>query len=121
MVGLHGPCALRAPAGPTRPWYRGRISPNIRRAVSPASGTGRGARPRGVRQQGFSSARPFGAVCPERGEGIAPVPPGVPTAATDLFPAEPSRAVPAGSRAGLALEGAGPARQRGPGVPADLT
>ena len=31
----------------------------------------KGARPRGVRQQGFASAYLFGAVCPERGEGVA--------------------------------------------------
>ena len=31
----------------------------------------KGVRPRGVRQQGFSSAHLFGAVCPERGEGVA--------------------------------------------------
>ena len=31
----------------------------------------RGARPRGVRQQGFASAHLFGAVCPGRGEGVA--------------------------------------------------
>ena len=31
----------------------------------------KGARPRGVRQQGFASTYLFGAVCPERGEGVA--------------------------------------------------
>ena len=31
----------------------------------------KGVRPRGVRQQGFASAYLFGAVCPERGEGVA--------------------------------------------------
>ena len=31
----------------------------------------KGLRPRGRRQQGFSSACLFGAVCPERGEGVA--------------------------------------------------
>src|SRR5690348_17775839 len=57
----------------------------------------KGARPRGVRQQGFSSAHLFGAVCPERGEGVALVLPEVSTAAMDLFLAELSRAVPAGT------------------------
>jgi hypothetical protein len=45
----------------------------------------KGMRPRGVRQQGFASAHLFGAVCPERGEGIALVLPEVSTAAMDLF------------------------------------
>ena len=40
----------------------------------------KGARPRGVRQQGFASAHLFGAVCPERGEGVALVLPEVSTA-----------------------------------------
>ena len=39
----------------------------------------KGVRPRGVRQQGFSSAHLFGAVCPERGEGVALVLPEVST------------------------------------------
>src|SRR4051794_9330151 len=99
-LGPGGPVAERAPAGLpdpgtgsghakhtkgrlTRVWYRKR------------------ARPRGVRQRGFSAAHPFGAVCPERGEGVAPVLPGVSATATDVFLAQPSRAVPAGSRAGL--------------------
>ena len=74
-----------------------------------------------MRQRGFSSAHPFGAVCPERGEGVAPVLPGVSATATDVFLAQPSRAVPAGSRAGLALDGAGRHVGEGPGVPADLS
>ena len=53
----------------------------------------KGVRPRGVRQQGFSSAYLFGAVCPERGEGVALVLPEVSTAAMDLFLAELARAV----------------------------
>jgi hypothetical protein len=44
----------------------------------------KGVRPRGVRQQGFASAYLFGAVCPERGEGV-----------------------PAGTHAALVLDGAG--------------
>ena len=75
----------------------------------------KGVRPRGVRQQGFASAHLFGAVCPERGEGVALVLPeslprtrsGVSTAAMDIFLAELSRAIPAGSHAALVLDGAG--------------
>ena len=67
----------------------------------------KGARPRGVRQQGFASAYLFGAVCPERGEGVALVLPEVSTAAMDVFLAELARAVPAGTHAALVLDGAG--------------
>src|SRR3954451_15185083 len=65
----------------------------------------KGARPRGVRQQGFASAHLFGAVCPERGEGVALVLPEVSTAAMDVFLTELSRAVPAGTHAALVLDG----------------
>jgi transposase len=67
----------------------------------------RGVRPRGVRQQGFSSAYLFGAVCPERGAGVALVLPEVSTAAMDVFLAELARAVPAGTHAALVLDRAG--------------
>lgn len=67
----------------------------------------KGVRPRGVRQQGFSSAHLFGAVGPERGEGVALVLPEVSTTAMGVFLAELSRAIPAGSHAGLVLDGAG--------------
>src|SRR4051794_35327315 len=67
----------------------------------------KGVRPRGVRQQGFSSAYLFGAVCPERGEGVALVLPEVSTAAMGVFLAELARAVPAGTHAALVLDGAG--------------
>jgi hypothetical protein len=67
----------------------------------------KGARPRGVRQQGFASAYLFGAVCPERGEGVALVLPEVSTAAMDVFLAELARAVPAGTHAALVLDRAG--------------
>jgi hypothetical protein len=67
----------------------------------------KGVRPRGVRQQGFASAYLFGAVCPERGEGVALVLPEVSTAAMDVFLAELARAVPAGTHAALVLDGAG--------------
>ena len=52
----------------------------------------RGVRPRGVRQQGFASAPLFGAVCPERGEGVALVLPEVSTAAMSTFLTELARA-----------------------------
>src|SRR4051794_11333022 len=80
-----------------------------------------GARPRGVRQQGFASTYLFGAVCPERGEGVALVLPEVSTAAMDVFLAELSRAVPAGTRAALVLDGAGWHVSEDLSVPANLT
>jgi len=81
----------------------------------------KGVRPRGVRQQGFSSAHLFGAVCPERGEGVALVLPEVSTAAMGVFLAELSRAVPAGSHAALVLDGAGWHVSEELSVPANLT
>ena len=81
----------------------------------------KGVRPRGVRQQGFASAHLFGAVCPERGEGVALVLPEVSTAAMGVFLAELSRAVPAGAHAALALDGAGRHVSEGLSVPANLT
>ena len=81
----------------------------------------KGVRPRGVRQQGFSSAYLFGAVCPERGEGVGLVLPEVSTAAMDLFLAELARAVPAGSHAALVLDGAGWHVSDDLTVPANLT
>src|SRR3954451_19294312 len=81
----------------------------------------KGVRPRGVRQQGFSSAYLFGAVCPERGEGVALVLPEVSTAAMDVFLAELARAVPAGTHAALVLDGAGWHVSEDLAVPANLT
>src|SRR3954467_2561369 len=81
----------------------------------------KGVRPRGVRQQGFSSAYLFGAVCPERGEGVALVLPEVSTAAMSTFLAELARAVPAGTHAALVLDGAGWHVSEGLTVPANLT
>src|SRR3954451_10677700 len=81
----------------------------------------KGVRPRGVRQQGFSSASLFGAVCPERGEGVALVLPEVSTAAMGVFRAELARAVPAGTRATLVLDGAGWHVSDDLTVPANLT
>src|SRR3954469_13191678 len=80
-----------------------------------------GAPPRGMRQQGFASAHLFGAVCPERGDGVAPVLPEVSTAAMGVFLAELSRAVPAGTHAGLVLDGAGWHVSDDLTVPANLT
>ena len=81
----------------------------------------KGVRPRGVRQQGFASAHLFGAVCPERGEGVALVLPEVSTAAMGVFLAELSRAVPAGTHAALVLDGAGWHVSEDLTVPANLT
>ena len=81
----------------------------------------KGMRPRGVRQQGFSSAHLFGAVCPERGAGVALVLPEVSTAAMDVFLAELSRAIPAASHAALVLDRAGRHVSGGLAVPADPT
>ena len=81
----------------------------------------KGARPRGVRQQGFTSAHLFGAVCPERGEGVALVLPEVSVAAMGVFLAELGRAIPAGTHAGLVLDGAGWHVSEGLAVPANLT
>ena len=89
----------------------------------------KGLRPRGRRQQGFSSAYLFVAVCPEREAGVALVLPeslprtrsGVSTAAMDVFLAELSRAVPAGTHAALVLDGAGWHVSEGLSVPPNLT
>ena len=81
----------------------------------------KGARPRGPRQHGFTSTYLFGAVCPGRGEGVALVLPEVSTAAMDLFLAELSRAVPAGTHAALVLDGAGWHVSEDLSVPANLT
>ena len=67
----------------------------------------KGVRPRGVREHRFASAHLFGAVCPERGEGVALVLPEVSTVAMDVFLAELARAVPARTHAVLVLDGAG--------------
>src|SRR3954451_1602640 len=81
----------------------------------------KGVRPRGVRQQGFASAHLFGAVCPERGEGVALILPEVSVAAMGVLLAELSRAVPAGTHAALVLDGAGWHVSEGLTVPANLT
>src|SRR4051795_5440657 len=81
----------------------------------------KGVRPRGVRQQGFASTYLFGAVCPERGEGVALVLPEVSTAAMGTFLAELAPAVPAGTHAALVLDGAGWHVSDELSVPANLT
>src|SRR4029450_13305451 len=81
----------------------------------------KGVRPRGVHQQGFSSAHLFGAVCPERGEGVALVLPEVSTAAMGVFLAELSRAVPAGTHASLGPDRAGWHVSESLNVPPNLT
>jgi hypothetical protein len=81
----------------------------------------KGMRPRRVRQQGFSSAHLFGAVCPERGEGVALVLPEVSTAAMGVFLGELAAAVPAGAHAALVLDGAGWHVGEDLAVPANLT
>jgi DDE superfamily endonuclease len=81
----------------------------------------KGVRPRGPRQQGLASAHLFGAVCPERGEGVALVPPEVSTAAMSVFLAELARAVPVGTHAAPVLDRAGRHASEELTVPASLT
>src|SRR5207248_7947871 len=79
--------------------------------------------------QGFSSACLSGAVCPQREAAVPLVLPeslprtrsGVSTAAMDVFLAELSRAVPAGTHAALVLDGAGWHVSEGLSVPPNLT
>ena len=59
----------------------------------------RGRRPRGLREQRFASVQLFGAVCPERGAGVALALAEVSTGAMTLFLAELARVVPAGTHA----------------------
>jgi hypothetical protein len=81
----------------------------------------KGVRPRGVRQQGFASAHLFGAVCPERGAGVALELPEVSTAAMEVFLAELARAVSAGTHVALVLDGAGWHVSKQLVMPANLT
>ena len=81
----------------------------------------KGVRPRGVRQQGFASAHLFGAVCPERGAGVALLLPEVSTAAMEVFLAELARAVSAGTHVALVLDGAGWHVSKPLVMPANLT
>jgi DDE superfamily endonuclease len=81
----------------------------------------KGARPRGVHQQGFASAHLFGAVCPGRDAGVALAMPEVSTVTTGLFLAELSRSLPAGTHAALLLDGAGWHVSPDLAVPANIT
>ncbi len=74
---------------------------SLRRGAPPTSGT----RTRGVREQRFASAHLFGAVCPERGKGVALVLPEVSIVAMGVFLAELSGTLPAGTHAVLVLTG----------------
>ena len=78
-------------------------------------------RPRGGREQRYASAHLFGAVCPERGTGVAPVLPEVSTGAMNLFLGELARAVPSGTHAVLVLDRAGWHVSADLVVPANLT
>jgi DDE superfamily endonuclease len=60
-----------------------------------------------VREQRYASVQLFGAVCPERGTGVALVLPEVSTVAMDLLLAELARAVPSGTHAVVVLDRAG--------------
>ena len=81
----------------------------------------KGVRPRGVREHRYASAHLFGAVCPERDAGVALVLPEVSTAAMNLFLAERSRAVPAGTHAVVVLDRAGWHVSADLAVPPNLT
>jgi DDE superfamily endonuclease len=81
----------------------------------------KGVRPRGVREQRYASAHLFGAICPERGVGVALVLPEVSTGAMNLFLGELARAVPSGTHAVLVLDRAGWHVSADLVVPANLT
>jgi hypothetical protein len=66
----------------------------------------RGSRPRVPHDQRYTSAYPFGAVCPARGVGAALVLPGVNIAAMNLHLAEISSQVALGAHAVITLDGA---------------
>ncbi len=78
-------------------------------------------RPHGVREQRYASVQLFGAVCPERGTGVALVLPQVSTAAMNLFLAELARAVPNGTHAVVVLDRAGWHVSADLAVPPNLT
>jgi hypothetical protein len=81
----------------------------------------KGARARGVYEHRFASAHLFGAVCPERGDGVALVLPEVSTAAMAIFLAELARAIPERTHAVLVLDRAGWHVSGDLRVPANLT
>lgn len=66
----------------------------------------KGTRPRVVRQQQFDSAYLFGAVCPERDQGIGLVVPSCNTAAMQMHLEEISAVVPAGRHGVIVTDGA---------------
>lgn len=67
----------------------------------------RGLRPRRIRDHRFASAHLFGAVCPERGKGVALVLPEADTAGMNLLLAELAATLPAKAHAVLVLDRAG--------------
>jgi hypothetical protein len=81
----------------------------------------RGVRPRGVRDHRFVSAQLFGAVCPERGQGVALVLPEADTAGMNLLLAELAAALPPQTHAVLVLDQAGWHVSGALQVPANLT
>lgn len=81
----------------------------------------KGQRPRGVREQRYASVQLFGAVCPERGTGVALVLPEVSTAAMNLFLAELAQVVPSGTHAVVVLDRAGWHLSADLAAPANLT
>jgi DDE superfamily endonuclease len=78
-------------------------------------------RPRGRREHRFASVHLFGAVCPERDAGVAPVLPEVAAAARGLFLAEASRAIPTGIHAARVPDRAGWHVSGDLAAPRDLT
>ena len=81
----------------------------------------RGTRPRGVRDHRFTSVQLFGAVCPERGDGVALVLPEADTAAMNLLLVELARVLPAKTHAVLVLDRAGWHVSDGLQIPGNLT
>jgi transposase len=81
----------------------------------------KGERPRGVREQRFTSAHLFGAVCPARDTGVALVLPKADTAAMNLLLAELAGALPPKTHAVLVLDQAGWHISGDLAVPANLT
>jgi hypothetical protein len=81
----------------------------------------RGIRPRGLRDHRFASAHLFGAVCPERGQGVALVLPEADTAAMNLLLAELAQALPARTHAVLVLDRAGWHLSDGLQIPSSIT
>jgi transposase len=81
----------------------------------------KGERPRGVREQRFTSAHLFGAVCPARDMGVALVLPEADTAAMNLMLAELAGALPPKTHAVLVLDQAGWHISGDLAVPTNLT